>query len=55
MLVLAADAPSGKQRVYFGTYTGKSSTFVFTKNFLRMFAVDLLVSPLIKPKSPSNE
>lgn len=28
-LVLAADAPSGKQRVYFGTYTGKSSKGIY--------------------------
>ena len=29
VLVLAADAPSGKQRVYFGTYTGKASKGVY--------------------------
>ena len=28
-LVSAADAPSGKQRVYFGTYTGKSSKGIY--------------------------
>lgn len=28
-VVLAADAPSGKQRVYFGTYTGKSSKGIY--------------------------
>ena len=28
-LICAADAPSGKQRVYFGTYTGKSSKGIY--------------------------
>ncbi len=28
-VVLAADVPSGKQRVYFGTYTGKSSKGIY--------------------------
>jgi len=42
-LVLAADAPSGKQRIYFGTYTGKSSKGIYRSE------LDLATGKLLEP------